>query len=259
MTESASHTSLIEMVFPQHTNHHGTLFGGQALAFMDKAAFIAGSRFSRRPMVTASSEKIDFHVPAHKGQIIELIAQPIKSGTRSLTIEVSLIAEDLLAATRTLCTQGRFVLVTCDKPKSEPGLPHIPERNAARDNEKWLQPSTETRMAEIVFPQHTNHYATLFAGDAIAWMGKAAFVSATRYARKTVVMAASERVEFKEPIPEGSLIEMVAQVTGTGKSSMTVSVSLYAENMLSGERKLATTGSFIMAALGDDRRPCALK
>ena len=61
---SPAHTSLIELVFPQHINHHGTLFGGQGLAFMDKAAFIAGSRFSRRSLVTASSEKIDFHLPA---------------------------------------------------------------------------------------------------------------------------------------------------------------------------------------------------
>src|SRR5690606_38720069 len=31
---------LLEIVFPDHTNHLGTLFGGTALAWMDKAAFI---------------------------------------------------------------------------------------------------------------------------------------------------------------------------------------------------------------------------
>ena len=34
---------LIEIVFPDHTNHLGTLFGGQALAWMDKAAFLAAA------------------------------------------------------------------------------------------------------------------------------------------------------------------------------------------------------------------------
>ncbi len=43
---------LLEMVFPDHTNHLGTLFGGQALAWMDKAAFIVASRYARRTVVT---------------------------------------------------------------------------------------------------------------------------------------------------------------------------------------------------------------
>ena len=45
--------TLLEMVFPDHTNHLGTLFGGQALAWMDKAAFIVASRHARRIVVTA--------------------------------------------------------------------------------------------------------------------------------------------------------------------------------------------------------------
>jgi hypothetical protein len=39
---------LLEMVFPDHANHLGTLFGGLALAWMDKAAFIVASRHARR-------------------------------------------------------------------------------------------------------------------------------------------------------------------------------------------------------------------
>src|SRR5690606_1337548 len=38
---------LLNMVFPDHTNHLGTLFGGQALAWMDMASFIAASRYAR--------------------------------------------------------------------------------------------------------------------------------------------------------------------------------------------------------------------
>ena len=32
---------LIDIVFPGDTNHHGTLFGGVALAHMDKVAFLS--------------------------------------------------------------------------------------------------------------------------------------------------------------------------------------------------------------------------
>ena len=105
---------MIEMVFPEQTNHLGTLFGGQALAMMDKAAFIAASRYARRAVVTASSERVDFHVPVRQGQLVELLARVVATGNTSLSVEVKLFSEDLLSGERKLCTQGRFVLVAVD-------------------------------------------------------------------------------------------------------------------------------------------------
>jgi len=40
----------------------------------------------------------------------------------------------------------------------------------------------ETRFVEMVFPEQANHYGTLFGGNALSLMGKAAFVAATRRA-----------------------------------------------------------------------------
>lgn len=120
---------LVEMVFPQQTNHYGTLFGGQALALMDKAAFICASRYARRTVVTASSEKCDFHVPVRQGQLVELIARIIATGRTSLTVEVDLYAEDLLTGDRQLGTRGRFVMVALDaheKPAVVPALEDQP-------------------------------------------------------------------------------------------------------------------------------------
>ena len=62
---------LIDMVFPGDTNHHGTLFGGVALAHMDKVAFLAASRHGRAPFVTAASQRIDFAAPARAGEMVE--------------------------------------------------------------------------------------------------------------------------------------------------------------------------------------------
>ncbi len=107
-------TTLVEMVFPNQTNHYGTLFGGQAMALMDKAAFIVASRYARRTVVTASSEKCDFRVPVHQGQLVELIARVVDTGRTSMHVEVDLVAEDLLSGDRQLATRGRFVLVALD-------------------------------------------------------------------------------------------------------------------------------------------------
>ena len=105
---------LIEMVFPEQTNHYGTLFGGQALALMDKAAFIVASRYARRTVVTASSEKCNFHVPVRQGQLVELIARIVATGRTSMTVDVDLYAEDLLSGDRQLTTRGRFIMVALD-------------------------------------------------------------------------------------------------------------------------------------------------
>lgn len=117
--------SFLEMVFPDRTNHYGTLFGGEALALMDKAAFVVASRFARRTVVTASSEKVDFHVPVRAGQLVELCAEIVGTGRTSMTVEVELFAEDLLSGDRQLATRGRFVMVALDahgKASSVPAL-----------------------------------------------------------------------------------------------------------------------------------------
>ncbi|MGH8051086.1 MAG: acyl-CoA thioesterase [Arenimonas sp.] len=105
---------LLEMVFPHHTNHLGTLFGGQALAWMDKAAFIAASRYARRTVVTARSEQVDFRIPVRQGQLVEVVARVAGVGRTSMQVEVQLFTEDLLDASRELCTSGRFVMIALD-------------------------------------------------------------------------------------------------------------------------------------------------
>jgi len=116
-------TRLMEMVFPEQTNHYGTLFGGQALALMDKAAFMVASRYARLPVVTRSTEKIDFHGPVRQGQLVELVSRIASTGRTSITVDVDLYSEDLLTGDRQLGTRGRFVLVALDARGKPTGVP----------------------------------------------------------------------------------------------------------------------------------------
>lgn len=110
-TAPPSELRMWQIVFPDHTNHLGTLFGGQALAWMDTAAFLVASRHARRVVVTARSDQVDFRVPIHKGQGVELIARVVEVGRSSMQVEVEMHAEDLLDGTRALCTRGRFTMI----------------------------------------------------------------------------------------------------------------------------------------------------
>ena len=65
--------------------------------------------------MTASSERIDFHVPVRQGQLAEVVGRVSKVGRTSMTVEVELWAEDLLSGARELCTRGSFILVAVDE------------------------------------------------------------------------------------------------------------------------------------------------
>lgn len=120
-------------------------------------------------------------------------------------------------------------------------------------------PESDFTLTQIVFPYHVNHYGTLFGGFALQWMDQAAWICATRYARKTMVTIASERIEFKKPVPEGTMVQLTAHITRVGNTSVTVNVEMHAERPLTGERFLATQGGFVMVALDETGKPTAVK
>ncbi|MCS6967463.1 MAG: acyl-CoA thioesterase [Cytophagales bacterium] len=115
--------------------------------------------------------------------------------------------------------------------------------------------AAETRLFKAVFPNTTNHYDTLFGGLAMALMDEVAFIAATRFARKKVVTVSSDRIDFKQPIPAGTIIELVARIAHVGRTSVKVTVEVFVEQMYSHQRQRAITGQFTLVAIDDNRRP----
>ncbi len=118
-------TSLVDLVFPNQTNHLGTLFGGHALAMMDKAASICAHRYCRNTVVTASIERTDFLVPVYEGELTDVTAQVVKTGRTSMVVQVELVAENLLTGERRLCTRGTFNMVALDKNRKPIPVPPL--------------------------------------------------------------------------------------------------------------------------------------
>ncbi|MCB4771034.1 acyl-CoA thioesterase [Ancylobacter sp. Lp-2] len=239
-------TRLVDIVFPGATNHHGTLFGGAALAHMDRVAFLAAARHARADFVTASCERIDFLAPAQLGEIIDATGRVVRVGRRSLGVEVELVAEAPLTGERRRCTRGVFNMVAVGTPAAMPPVPEMADEDGP------------FRMADLVMPEQTSHYGSLYGGSALAMMGKAAFVVGTRHARRAVVMASTRRVDFVHQIRPGDMAEVEAQIEEAGRTSMTVSTQLWSENLATGERHLCGSGEFVMVAVDADHRPVAL-
>jgi acyl-CoA hydrolase len=101
-----------DLVLPSQTNYYRTMFGGDAVALMDKTAAIAALRFCRQPIVTASTEHIDFREPIYESEIIEARARVIFAGRSSLVVRVHVYGENGLSGNRRLCTTGYFSMVS---------------------------------------------------------------------------------------------------------------------------------------------------
>ena len=115
------------------------------------------------------------------------------------------------------------------------------------------------RLTELIQPQQTNHYGTLFGGQALGLMDQAAFIAATRYARRQVVTVAVDRIEFNVPVRAGEMVELVARVERVGRTSVTVGVEMYAEELLLGHRRLATSGKFVFVAIDEEGQPTPVR
>jgi acyl-CoA hydrolase len=120
--------------------------------------------------------------------------------------------------------------------------------------EKRIEVS-KTTIFKAVFPNTTNHYDTLFGGTAMLLMDETAFITATRFSRQRMVTVSSDKIDFKKPIPAGTIIELLGYVTHVGNTSLKVRVDIFVEEMYSNFREKAVSGEFTFVAIDADKTP----
>jgi len=86
-------------------------------------------------------------------------------------------------------------------------------------------------------------------------MDEVAFITATRVTRKICVTVSSDRIDFKQPIPAGTIIELVGKVSKIGNTSLDVKVEIHIEEMYNDKRIKAITGNFTFVALDQNKKP----
>ncbi|KPV51764.1 thioesterase [Kouleothrix aurantiaca] len=144
---SAPEVTIADIILPGQTNNHGTMFGGEVMALMDKAAAIAALRFCRNALVTASSERIDFRTPIHAGEIIEASARVIYVGRTSMITRVHIFAEHPLVGDRRMCTTGYFSMVAVDGSGRPVAVPPLLRADDLAEQE-WRQGEEIRRMID---------------------------------------------------------------------------------------------------------------
>jgi acyl-CoA thioesterase YciA len=92
------------LMMPRDTNHHGTIFGGVILSYIDQAGAVGAIRRGCRQVVTVAMDQVIFHQPVQVGDLVSFYADVVKVGRTSLEVLVT------VEATRR--TDGEIVAVT---------------------------------------------------------------------------------------------------------------------------------------------------
>ena len=115
--------------------------------------------------------------------------------------------------------------------------------------------ASKTQLADLIFPTHANDKGTAFGGVILAMADKAAGVCAMRHSGQTCVTVAMDRVEFHIPVRVGDLLIVEAHLERVGRTSMTIAVDVFSEELRSGRRQRTNTCHVTMVAVDNHGRP----
>ncbi len=110
-------------------------------------------------------------------------------------------------------------------------------------------------ISTFVMPHMQNVLGDLFGGNLMALVDQAAAVAAMRHAGGPAVTAAIDRVDFKERIRLGELVTCLAMVDFVGNSSMDITVTVHAETITTGQRRLTHVAHCVFVAIDEQGRP----
>ncbi|AZQ64522.1 acyl-CoA thioesterase [Flammeovirga pectinis] len=104
-------TKQCKVIFPNTLNANNTLFGGEAMKWMDEVAYITATRFTRQKMFTLKTEDIKFLKTIAPNSIVEVIGRVEKADPIKLRVVLEMYAEDMFSDTREKVMESVFIFV----------------------------------------------------------------------------------------------------------------------------------------------------
>jgi acyl-CoA hydrolase len=112
------------IVRPEHLNHHGYLFGGQLLKWVDEDAWLTAARdFPGYSLVTRGMDDIDFKNRIVNGSILRINILPCRLGNSSVTYSVEIFADEPGAVEEKSVFSTRVTFVCVDEKGNKRTLP----------------------------------------------------------------------------------------------------------------------------------------
>src|SRR6058998_858250 len=142
---SDSKSTLSSQMLPSDANPMGFVHGGTILKLVDVAAGVTALRHTRKTVVTASIDRMDFYNPVYVGNLLTLKASLNYCGRTSMEVGVRIETEDLKTGKITHTGSCYLTYVALD----ETGRPtEVPDVVPETIEEKRRWEAGQTRRAD---------------------------------------------------------------------------------------------------------------
>jgi acyl-CoA hydrolase len=115
--------------------------------------------------------------------------------------------------------------------------------------------SSQSEYSELALPNDANTFGFLLGGRVMHLVDLAGAIAALRHARKPVVTASVDHMNFLHPVRIGQLVRLMASVNRVFRTSMEVGVKVEVEDLISGARKHTSSAYLTFVALDKEGRP----
>ena len=162
---SDSLASSTEFVLPNDTNTLNNLMGGRMMHFMDIVAAMAAQRHSRRIVVTASVDSLNFSKAIRLGSVVTISARVTRSFSSSMEVYVVADCEDLTLGLKERSNDAFFTFVAVDQNGRPIDVPEIePETEEEWDLYRGALKRRQLRllMAGRIRPEEATDLQDLF-------------------------------------------------------------------------------------------------
>ena len=122
-------------------------------------------------------------------------------------------------------------------------------------SEELQEPRGQLASRVLAMPTDTNPGGSIFGGWIMSLMDMAGKMSATTIAGGRVVTVAVDRIVFREPVKVGDVVCCYTEPLRTGRSSVTLSIEVWALRQGQGDRIKVTHAVFTFVAVDEAGRP----
>lgn len=119
-------------------------------------------------------------------------------------------------------------------------------------------PDHEITLRFLAEPSDVNFGGNVFGGSVMKWIDHAGYTCAANWSHTYCVTAYVGGIRFLKPIRVGDLVELKAELMHTGRTSMHISVSVYARNPQSDEARFTTHCILVFVAVDSDGQPTSI-
>lgn len=125
---------------PTDVNFGGKVHGGAVMKWIDQAGYACASAWAGRYCVTVYVGGIQFERPIQVGQVVEVHAQVVHTGSTSVHVAIDVAARDTTTPNAERTTHCLMVFVAVDDARRPVAVPaYVPDNDAERALSAYAQ------------------------------------------------------------------------------------------------------------------------